>query len=220
MEASGVRTSQEGGLDLGKGQAVNLGARSSVARAVLGSMLKKPRHDYEIDQRFGGVLGVGRALIYSGLSTLMETDLIEKMSGRSTTAVRRGAKARATYRATARGAGANRRWQAEQVLNDPRRAEMLGRLTTAGVHSVEAALDFIERYKEECVREAQDLAGPGASANGEKGLSSLLERLLIEERRQMIEAQLAWANYARAELLAVKSRSLSVEQLPLSREVD
>jgi hypothetical protein len=91
---------------------------------------------------------------------------------------------------------------------------MLGRLTAAGVHSVEAALDSIVRYQEECVREAQDLAGPGASTDGESDLSSLLERLVIEERRRMIEAQLAWANYARAELLAVKSRSLSVEELP------
>jgi hypothetical protein len=213
MEASGAHASQEGGLHLGQDPAVNLGVRSPVVRAVLDLVLKKPSHDYKIGRCFGSVLGVGRSLISWALSTLMETDLIRTMSGRLT-AVRRGAKAGATYRATEHGAGANRRSEAEQGCNDPRRAEMLGRLTAAGVHSVEAALDSIVRYQEECVREAQDLAGPGASTDGESDLSSLLERLVIEERRRMIEAQLAWANYARAELLAVKSRSLSVEELP------
>jgi DNA-binding PadR family transcriptional regulator len=183
--------------------------RSQVVCAVLGLVIEKPSHGYEIGQRFerrfGGFLSVGRSSIYAALASLMEAALIEKMSGRSTTGVSRGAKAGASYRATARGARAYRSWLAERVRNDPQRVEMLGRMTLAGVHSVEAALEFIGRYERECVREAQELERPPGSESGCGGISELVERLLIEERRRMIDAQLAWITYARAELRAMRA---------------
>jgi DNA-binding PadR family transcriptional regulator len=217
MAVSGEHALQERGTDLGDDPAVNLGLRSQVACAVLGLVIEKPSHGYEIGQRFerrfGGFLSVGRSSIYAALASLMEAELIEKMSTRSTTGVSRGAKAGASYRATARGARAYRGWLAERVRNDPQRAEMLGRMTLAGVHSVEAALDFIARYEQECVREAQDLARPDPSTAGRAGLSGLLERLLIEERRRMIDAQLAWITYARAELRSVRPGTVAVDEL-------
>jgi DNA-binding PadR family transcriptional regulator len=183
--------------------------RSQVACAVLGLVIEKPSHGYEIGQRFerrfGEFLSVGRSSIYAALGSLMECELIEKMAGRSTTGVRQGAKAGASYRATVRGARAYRGWLAERVRNDPQRVEMLGRMTLAGVHSVDAALDFIGRYEQECVREAQDLARARRSAeSGSAGVSVVVERLLIDERRRMIDAQLAWITYARAELRDVR----------------
>jgi DNA-binding PadR family transcriptional regulator len=186
--------------------------RSQVACAVLGLVIEKPSHGYEIgqrfDRRFGGFLSVGRSSIYAALASLMEAGLIEKMSGRSTTGVSRGAKAGASYRATPRGARAYRAWLAERVRNDPQRVEMLGRMTLAGVHSVEAALDFIGRYERECVREAQELSRPLGDADDERdGISGVVERLLIDERRRMIDAQLGWITYARAELRAVQPSS-------------
>ena len=42
------------------------------------------------------------------------------------------------------------------------------------------------------------------------GISGVVERLLIEERRRMIDAQLGWITYARAELRAVRP-GLSLE---------
>jgi len=192
--------------------------RSQVACAVLGLVIEKPSHGYEIGQRFerrfGGFLSVGRSSIYAALGSLMDAALIEKMSSRSTTGVSRGAKAGASYRATARGARAYRAWLAERVRNDPQRVEMLGRMTLAGVHSVEAALDFVGRYERECVREAQELARPSdGAASGRGGISGLVERLLIEERRRIIDAQLAWITYARAELRAVRGGSPGIDDL-------
>lgn len=179
--------------------------RSQVACAVLGLVIEKPSHGYEIGQRFerrfGAFMSVGRSSIYAALSSLMDAELIEKMAARSSTGVSRGAKAGASYRATAQGARAYRAWLAERVRSDPQRVEMLGRMAFAGVRSVEAALEFIARYEQECVREAQELARPSTSGLG--GISGVLERLLVEERRRMIDAQLAWITYARAELRAV-----------------
>jgi DNA-binding PadR family transcriptional regulator len=187
--------------------------RSQVACAVLGLVIEKPSHGYEIGQRFetrfGEFLSAGRSAIYAALGSLMDAGLIEKMPGRSTTGVRRGAKAGAPYRATARGARAYRAWLAERVRNDPQRVEMLGRMTLAGVHSVEAAADFIARYEQECVREAQELASPERHIGDDTlGVAGVIGRLLIEERRRMIDAQLAWITYARAELRAVVAGSV------------
>jgi DNA-binding PadR family transcriptional regulator len=208
MVVPGEHVLEEGGADPA-GSAV---LRSQVACAVLGLVIEKPSHGYEIGQRFerrfGGFLSVGRSSIYAALGSLMEAGLIEKLSSRSTTGVSRGAKAGASYRATARGARAYRGWLAERVRSDPQRVEMLGRMTLAGVHSVEAALDFIGCYERECVREAQELARPIESAAADRaGISGLLERLLVEERRRIIDAQLAWITYARAELRAVRAAS-------------
>jgi DNA-binding PadR family transcriptional regulator len=192
--------------------------RSQVVCAVLGLVIEKPSHGYEIGQRFerrfGEFLSVGRSSIYAALGSLMDAELVEKLSPRSNTGVARGAKAGASYRATAHGARAYRGWLADRVRNDPQRVAMLGRMALACVHSVEAAMDFIARYEQECVREAQELARPGAgAAGGEDGLSAVLERLLVEERRRMIDAQLAWITYARAELRAVHPRDAGVGTL-------
>jgi DNA-binding PadR family transcriptional regulator len=206
---SGEHVFEERGAD----PAGSAALRSQVACAVLGLVIEKPSHGYEIGQRFegrfGAFLNAGRSSIYAALGTLMDAGLIEKMPGRSTTGVRRGAKAGAPYRATARGARAYRSWLAERVRNDPQRVEMLGRMTLAGVHSVEAAIDFIARYEQECVREAQELARPGRSVTpASLGVTGVVERLLIEERRRMIDAQLGWITYARAELRAMETASV------------
>jgi DNA-binding PadR family transcriptional regulator len=189
--------------------------RSQVACAVLGLVIEKPSHGYEIGQRFerrfGVFLSVGRSSIYAALASLMEAELIEKLATTSSTGVSRGAKAGAAYRATANGARAYRTWLAERVRSDPQRVEMLGRMALAGVRSVEAALDFIARYEQECVREAQELARPADSTPGSDGVSGVLERLLVEERRRMIDAQLGWITYARAELRALRGDPVGQE---------
>jgi DNA-binding PadR family transcriptional regulator len=186
--------------------------RSQLTCAVLGLVIEKPSHGYEIGQRFesrfGGFLRAGRSSIYSTLKGLVEAGLIEQLSVRSPTAARRGPKAGASYRATARGARAYRGWLAERLRSDPQRVEMLGRMTLAGVHSVEAALDFVDRYEQECVGDAKSLVGvPSCAGSGSDGVAGVVERLLVEERRRMIDAQLAWITFARAELRAVREQA-------------
>jgi DNA-binding PadR family transcriptional regulator len=181
--------------------------RSQLFCAVLGLVIEKPSHGYEINQRFevrfGAFMSASRSAIYAALATLVDAGLIEKMSGRSRTGAAQGAKAGAPYRATALGARSYRLCLAERVRRDPQRVEMLGRMVSAGVHSVGAALDFIDRYQQDCVREARELARPsGVEVSGSR-MSGLMERLLFEERRRMIDAQLSWITYARAELRAV-----------------
>jgi DNA-binding PadR family transcriptional regulator len=138
----------DGGLDH-----VSSGAlKSQVGCAVLGLVIEKPSHGYEISQRFedrfGSFLQAGRSSIYAALASLLDAGLIEKMSSRSSTGVRRGAKAGASYKATASGARAFRGVLVERIRSDPQRVEMLGRMMAAGVHSIGAASEFIDRYEQ------------------------------------------------------------------------
>lgn len=199
------RGQEHHGGDLGLAPVAVL--RSQVACAVLGLVIERPSHGYEIsqrfEQRFGAFVRAGRSSIYAALGALSDAGLIEKMPGRSSTGVSRGAKARASYRATAPGARAYRNWLAERVRRDPQRIEMLGRMVLAGVHSVDAALDFIDRYEQGCMREAKQLARPDDGAAGSE-VSELVGHLLIEEHRRMIDAQMDWIVYARAKLHALR----------------
>jgi DNA-binding PadR family transcriptional regulator len=185
--------------------------RSQVSSAVLGLVIEKPSHGYEIAQRFelrfGAFLNTQRSAIYAALRSLKDAGLIEKMAGASTTSARRGAKAGASYRATARGARAYRRLLAERVRSDPSRAEMLGRMMLAALHSVDAALDFLVQFEQGCVQAAKQLALPAASEASGGEVAGLVERLLIEERRGVIDADLAWIARARAELRALQERA-------------
>lgn len=200
----GERVYEELGDDLGAGEVL----RSQIACAVLGLVIEKPSHGYEIAQRFevrfGAFLGAGRSMIYATLASLLSAGLVEKMPGRSTTGVTRGAKAGAPYRATPRGARAFRASLAERIRRDPQRVDMLGRMTLAGVHSVDAALDFLNRYEQECMQEARQMERPHGGETSGSPVSGLIGRLLIEERRRMIDAQLGWITYARAALRAAR----------------
>ncbi len=192
--------------------------RSQVDIYVLGLVIEKPSHGYEISQRYEARLGtflqVSRSRIYKTLSRLERDGLIEAMPAEALSGARRGAKAGSSYRATPDGARAYRGWLAERVREDPQRVEMLGRLTLAGVNSVEAALGFIDGYEQQCVREAQALAPPADVGSASGALVGLVQRLLLEERRRRIDAQLAWISYARAELRAANECSAVGEERP------
>jgi len=78
-------------------------------------------------------------------------------------------------------------------------------MTLAGVHSVEAAVDFIARYEQECFARPRSSPSAAQRRGAVVRIAGVVERLLIEERRRMIDAQLAWISYARAELRAAES---------------
>lgn len=192
--------------------------RSQVACAALGLVIEKPSHGYEIavrcEARFGAFVSMSQSAVYKALSRLMEAGLIETMPGASTTGVKRGPKAGPPYRATALGARAYRGLLAERVRSDPARTEMLGRMVLAGVRSVDAALDFLSHYQHGCFQEASELVLPGddqVGAGGGSGVSGLVGRLLIDERRRKIDAELAWITYARAELRALRDSAAGGE---------
>lgn len=198
----GGRVGRESDSGSSEGEAL----KSQVACVVLGLVIEKPSYGYEIWQRFeprfGGFLSAGKSMIYLALANLVAAGLIEEMVGMESVGVRRGAKPGASYRATRRGARAYMRRVAERLRDDPRRAEMLGRMTLAGITGTETALELLDRYEEECLLEAQRMALPALNTPWRvvSEVARVVERLIAEERRRTIDAQLKWVAYARAEL--------------------
>ncbi|HEX3520223.1 MAG TPA: PadR family transcriptional regulator [Solirubrobacteraceae bacterium] len=182
--------------------------RSQAAILVLGLVIEKPSHGYEIgrrfEDRFGALVRTGRASIYRTLGALERGGLIEAMSVEELGGVRRGARAGSSYRATPVGARAYRGWLAQRVRDDPERVEMLGRLTLAGVQSIEAALDFLDYYEQSCEQDARSLVASPPAEGEDDGRVRLVQELLLEERRRMIDAQFGWISYARRRLRAAQ----------------
>jgi DNA-binding PadR family transcriptional regulator len=182
--------------------------RSQAAILVLGLVIEKPSHGYEIgrrfEDRFGALVRTGRAAIYRTLGALERDGLIEAMSVEELGGVRRGARAGSSYRATPLGARAYRGWLAQRVRDDPERVEMLGRLTLAGVQSIEAALEFLDHYEQSCEQDARSLVASPPAAGEDDGCVRLVQELLLEERRRMIDAQFEWISYARRRLRAAQ----------------
>lgn len=188
--------------------------RSPVASAVLGLVIEKPSHGYEINQRFrerfGQFLQADRSSIYRTLGRLVRDGLIEAMPLDEIPFVRRGAKVGPSYRATSDGARAYRVRLAEHARADPRSSDLLGRLMLAAMSSVDAALDFLDSYEQKCIQDAKALAPPSrdsAASASAAGAVGLVQRLLLDKQRRAIDADLAWLSYAKAELRAEKQRA-------------
>jgi DNA-binding PadR family transcriptional regulator len=185
------------------------GLRSPVARAVLGLVIEKPSHGYEIDQRFrarfGPFLQAERSSIYRTLGRLARDGLIEPTALDEVHAVRRGAKVGPSYRATADGARAYRASLADEVRTDPQSADLIGRLMLAAMISVDAAFDFVRSYEQKCLQDAKALTPP--NQEGIPELVGLVQRLLLDRQRRALDADLDWLRYAKEELRAERTRA-------------
>jgi DNA-binding PadR family transcriptional regulator len=189
---------------VGGGQSGTGVLRSPVNWAVLGLVIEKPSYGYEIgqrfDRRFGEFLPVSISNIYAALDRLEKAALIESLQTEPTPTLRR--QPRVHYRATGPGTHAYRGWLAERIRDDPQRSGLLGRLAVTGVQGREAMLEVIDRYAQECLQEStrMSLSDRAESAAGADSLAGLMGRLLAEEQRLSIGAQLQWIAYARREI--------------------
>lgn len=199
-----------------EGPSVTRRVRSPVARAVLGLVIEKPSHGYEIDQRFrgrfGSLLQAEKSSIYRTLSRLARDGLIEAMPLGEAPVVRRGAKVGPSYRATAEGARTYRALLADEVRTDPRVADVLGRFMLAAMSSVDAALDFLDSYEQRCVQDAAALAPPSQEGPPPAEVVGAVQRLLLDKQRRAIDADLAWISYAKAELRAERTRAVGASR--------
>ncbi len=180
--------------------------KSQFVFVVLGLVIEEPGYGYALWQRFeprfGGFLRTYSSAIYPALASLEAAGLIEQMVGTEPVGVRGGAKPGSSYRATEQGARAYRTRVAERLRSDPGRTEMLGQLVLAGIDGIVAALEFLDRYEEQCLLELQEMSLSSASWRSSNAVSELVDRLIVEEKRRTIDAQLKWVDYARAELRA------------------
>ena len=178
---------------------------------VLSLLIEKPSYGYEIrerfERRFGDLMGgTSQSNIYAVLKRLQREAMIEQIAVE--TAQGSEGRPRIYYRATGAGGGMFRGWLAKRLRDDQERSELLSRLAATGMRRVEAMLDVIDRYEQECVQEAQraaqraaELERVGYSRAVDPG-AELIEDLIAEERRRSVAARLDWIDYARSRIRA------------------
>lgn len=179
--------------------------RSPVTFGVLGLVIERPSYGYEISrrmtERFGALLELrSRSHVYAALDRLQRERLVEGIAAAESAADAPARQPKVHYRATAAGALAYRRWVADQLRDDAERVALLGRLISVGARDLEGFAAILDRYEDECVAEMQRIPLADRTGAEAEPAQELVDRLVVEERRFGLEAQLRWIDYAREEL--------------------
>ena len=179
--------------------------RSLVNWALLGLVIDRPSYAYELAQRFERIYEGALQLssvshIYVALGTLKERELVEEIAG-----TRSGRQPKPHYRATASGLAHYRDWLGAQIGEDRQRQRLFVLQLAALTRRPEMALEVIGRVEATCLAEAGESPLPGQG----EGVPQLVERLIAEERRLAIGARLAWVEYAREQLRALRQGAAS-----------
>lgn len=82
-------------------------------------------------------------------------------------------------------------------------------LIAVGARDPDALGDMLDRYDAECVAATQKMPLADRTATAAESPAEFVRRLVAEERRFVLEAQLRWIDYAREELRARSERRRS-----------
>lgn len=170
--------------------------------AVLGLLLERPSYGYEVLVRFRHAFDVAQWAIspqglYASLDRLERDGLIEPVDVDGRDASRRQPKT--PYRVTPTGASELQRFLDTPMSADPSRAELLVRLQCVASQDADTLLQMLDGYEQACLDELGRLRGDAPPPRTTAG-ASLLDRLVLEERRLGIQARLMWIDYTRQEL--------------------
>ncbi len=178
--------------------------QASVNWAVLGLVIEKPSYGYEIGRRFiarfGDFIPASLSNIYTTLDRLVRMGLVEPTHTQAATVS--GRQHKLHYRATSEGARAYRVWLARKLREVDQRSELLLRLLSVCLRGAPALDEVLGRYEEECVEEERRLQDrpPSQTPADPELMPALLERMIDDERRSMLGAQLDWVRRTRAEV--------------------
>ena len=177
---------------------------SAVNWALLGLVIERPSYAYELAQRFertyGEVLSLSSVShIYTALATLKNRSLVQEIPG-----TRTGRQPKPRYRATDEGVSDYGEWLVGQVGEDSRRERLFVLQLATFTADPESALAILDGYERACHTHARALP---LAARGQHSLGApadLGSRLAGEQARLALGAKLAWVQYARAELVALR----------------
>jgi DNA-binding PadR family transcriptional regulator len=176
--------------------------RSPVNWSLLGLVIQRPSYGYELVQRFERAYGEDLELsspsqIYTALDILQRRGLIELLP--ITAAVGLSRQPKPHYRVTNDGRGAYVDWLASHVQGEQRRSRLF--VHQIAVLPAPEALSVIERCEHACLKAATARRVPDDKEHGgDPGVLAM--RLIDEEQRLVIDARLAWLEYARRQLRA------------------
>ena len=176
--------------------------RSPINWSLLGLVIQKPSYGYELVQRFERAYGEALELsspsqIYTALDILERHGLIELLPPSEAAELSRQPKPH--YRVTPSGVTEYVDWLVSHVQTEQRRSRLF--VHQIGVLPPHEALAVVERCERECLKAATARAGQGAEGEAARNSAAgLAMRLIDEEQRLVIDARLAWIEYARREL--------------------
>ncbi len=181
---------------------------SRVRWALLGLVIERPSHAYDLAQRFerryGSVLTLSdRRHAYAALRTLGERELIEQIPGTEG----EGPHPKPSYRATAKGVAEYREWLIGQVGEDRRQHELFVLALSALTRQPEQMIEVVGLCEQEWLKEGKanpisqkQKDEPADTDETPDWLAPLLDRLIEEENRLTVGAKLEWVQYAREQL--------------------
>lgn len=171
---------------------------SQISWTLLGLIIERPSHGYELLKRFERIYGdklplASNSHAYTALKALKRHGLIETLPGTDT------GPQKAKHRATAAGLAAYHDWMRGQVAEDRRRHHVFLLQMTALSRDPEQALAILADYERSCLSDNADGSLP---APDHAGALALQARLIAEEKRVTAGARVQWARYARSEIKA------------------
>jgi DNA-binding PadR family transcriptional regulator len=189
------------------GEAVDAGSMS--AWLVLGLIIQRPSHGYELYQRFerlGAFLSLSRSSLYAVLERLHRTQMIEEIDLEPVGPASRKGDSRRSYRATALGASAYRRWVAERIAEDPYWTQVMGQVACASLLGLGDLANVVDRFEGDSLREMKALPTSDPE-QAPLSVESLVEALILDKRRREMRARIDWATYARHAIQSYAKRA-------------
>jgi DNA-binding PadR family transcriptional regulator len=181
--------------------------RSPIHWAVLGLLIERPAHGYDVFQRFddayaGAIELSTHSQINGAVKALEQRSLIKRLPAEESSP---GAqpRRRISYRATADGLRAYEHWL---MAWSPRTADAPGVFARqlAGLPTV-TALAVIEHYEQACLSEISGTRLLRADGNASGDAQALQARLIAEEKHLALTAKIQWARYARTQIKTLAS---------------
>lgn len=175
---------------------------SSVNWALLGLIIERPSYAYELARRFersydGAIALSSVSHVYTALANLRDRGLIEEICGEGPQA-----RSKRRFRASELGEREHARWLVGQVAEERRRQRVLSVQLGALAKDPARALAVLDEYEQACLAEIASAPAGGAEEQG-PGVTPLVARLAGEDTRLSVAAKLKWAQYARAQLIAL-----------------
>lgn len=184
--------------------------RSIVSWTLLGIVIERPSYGYELAVRFerdyGDVIELsGRSHIYAALDSLAGRGLIEVHTNHPTSPVAHR-HPKAHYSATTQGIGSYQDWLVGQLAEQHRRS---GRFTIQlAALPPAAALEVLDRCEQQALEDSTRPA-PAPRVPNSDDPERLAERLAAEQERLAANGKLAWIDYARRVLKALRDSAVS-----------
>ncbi len=187
---------------------------SPLVWALLGLVIERPSHGYELAKRFQRVYEdtlvlSNRMNIYRLLKALSSHGLIEEATPRAKERPAPNGQPKPRYRATAHGKRTYEEWLVASLGREFNQQRLFAR--QLAMLEPEQALEVLERYERDYLEEGEETLSQASEEEAQESIADVAEdvaeHLAHEDIRLKLGSTISWLRYARRELkLAIQER--------------